>query len=64
MPNHIHGIIAIVGAPLVGARTTVVDTRKRAGTRPAPTGLGDNVGAFKSITATNNHFLDTALLPV
>lgn len=50
MPNHIHGIIPIVGAPLVGARN-------RAGTRPAPTpapSLGDIVGAFKSIT-TNEY---------
>ncbi len=44
MPNHFHGIIAIVGAPLVGARG------ERAGTRPAPT-LGAIIGAFKSITA-------------
>ena len=56
MPNHIHGIISIVGAPLVGAQTTVGtritagDLTERAGTRPAPTGLGDIVGAFKSIT--------------
>ncbi|MBW1889107.1 MAG: hypothetical protein JRI93_01080 [Deltaproteobacteria bacterium] len=51
MPNHIHGIIAIVGVPLVGTRKTVGDAPKRADTRPAPTaGLGDIVGAFKSIT--------------
>ena len=51
MPNHIHGIIAIVGVPLVGTRNTVGDSPKRADTRPAPTaGLGDIVGAFKSIT--------------
>ena len=57
MPNHVHGIIVIVGAPLVGALPLVGahfpgtmnhDTEKRAGTRPAPT-LGDAVGAFKSI---------------
>ena len=39
MPNHMHGIIFIVGAPLVGALS--VDSRMvgkdRAGTRPAPT---------------------------
>ncbi|MDO8281622.1 MAG: transposase [Thermodesulfovibrionia bacterium] len=46
MPNHIHGIILLVGAPLVGARFSKED---RAGTRPAPT-LGDIIGAFKSIT--------------
>lgn len=56
MPNHTHGIIAIVGVPLVGTRKPVGDspqragTSLRAGTRPAPTGLGDIVGAFKSIT--------------
>jgi putative transposase len=52
MPNHVHGIIVIVGAPLVGAHSSgmVIDNAKtRAGTRPAPT-LGDVVGAFKSIT--------------
>jgi REP element-mobilizing transposase RayT len=50
MPNHIHGIIRIVGAPLVGAK-------KRAPTRGAPTNtnitkkqteLGYVIGAFKS----------------
>jgi putative transposase len=51
MPNHIHGIIGIVGVPLVGTRKTVGDLPKRADTRPAPTaGLGDIIGAFKSIT--------------
>jgi len=52
MPNHMHGIIVIVGAPLGGARSsgTVIDHMEpRAGTRPAPT-LGDVVGAFKSVT--------------
>lgn len=48
MPNHIHGIIEIVGATLVVAHN------KRAGTRPAPTEshatLGQIIGAFKSIT--------------
>jgi putative transposase len=52
MPNHVHGIISIVGAPLVGAlhekdRADTPDIR--AGTRPAPT-LGDVVGMFKSIS--------------
>lgn len=46
MPNHVHGIVSIVGAPLVGARISEED---RAGTRPAPT-LGDIIGVFKSIT--------------
>ncbi len=48
MPNHLHGIVVLVGAPLVGALA-------RAGTRPAPTktdpALGDIVGAFKSIAS-------------
>jgi REP element-mobilizing transposase RayT len=60
MPNHVHGIIIIVGAPLVGAlsvesRMDVNDRagirpNRRAGTRPAPTSLGDVVGIFKSIS--------------
>ncbi len=49
MPNHIHGIIVIVGAPLVGAQDDRCETVTRAATRAAPT-LGDIVGAFKSIT--------------
>ncbi len=52
MPNHLHGIIQIVGAPLVGARNVNnvgVQNNDRAGTRPAPT-IGDIIGAFKSIT--------------
>ena len=56
MPNHLHGIIHIVGAPLVGARSN------RAGIKPAPT-LGDIIGAFKSLTTheyirniKNNHW--------
>ena len=52
MPNHVHGIIVIVGAPLVGAHSSGTvdhDTKNRAGTSPAPT-LGDVVGTFKSIT--------------
>ena len=64
MPNHMHGIVAIVGAPLAGARP--VDqpdgvgrgeseaTRSglptvRAGASPAPT-LGSIIGAFKSLS--------------
>ena len=55
MPNHIHGVISIVGVPLVGTRKTGNGLSKRAGTRPAPTkGLGDIVGAFKSFT-TNDY---------
>lgn len=55
MPNHIHMIIKIVGAPLVGARFNEKTTRNnqrvgvvRAVTRAALT-LGDIVGAFKSL---------------
>ena len=47
MPKHLHGIVAIVGAPLVGARPE----GKRATTRVAPT-LGTIVGQFKSISTT------------
>jgi len=54
MPNHFHGIIHIVGAPLVGARNNYAGINKtRAGTRPAPTinpTVGEIIGAFKSIT--------------
>jgi putative transposase len=56
--DHRYGIIAIVGVHLVGTRKTLgdlpkrADTMQRAGTRPAPkAGLGDIIGAFKSITA-------------
>lgn len=50
MPNHVHFIVWLnaVGAPLAGAR---VSRLGRAGASPAPT-LGDVVGAFKSIVAT------------
>lgn len=41
MPNHIHGIFVIVGAPLAGALD-------RATARVAPT-VGDIVGAYKSL---------------
>lgn len=67
MPNHIHGIIVLVGAPLVGARqgdeknelrvgAPLVGAQideKQVGTRPTLT-LGDVIGAFKSIT-TNEY---------
>ncbi len=56
MPNHIHFIVEIVGAPLVGALDTenMVDIHdKRAPTRGAPT-VGDVVGSFKSLT-TNQY---------
>jgi hypothetical protein len=33
MPNHIHGIIAIAGVPLVGTRKTTGDSPNRADTR-------------------------------
>ena len=60
MPNHIHGLIDLVGnvgAPLVGARADhdpafggeVSTTTRRATTRVAPT-LASVVGAFKSLT--------------
>ena len=37
MPNHIHGIISIVGAPGGRSTTPEIDSQKRADTRPAPT---------------------------
>jgi putative transposase len=52
MPNHLHGIIQIVGATLVVARTPNMRAGikpKRAGIKPAPT-LGDIIGTFKSLT--------------
>jgi REP element-mobilizing transposase RayT len=52
MPNHIHGIIEIVGAIPCGCPNGIdadeVGTGW-AGTRPAPT-IGDMVGAFKSLS--------------
>lgn len=62
MPNHMHGIIFNVGAPLVGAHSAELRMcgndragtrpgKDRAGTRPAPTSsLGDVIGIFKSIS--------------
>jgi hypothetical protein len=61
MPNHFHGIIHVVGAPLLGTPKVagtkpvtdvgapLVGALERAGTTPAPT-LGAAVGAFKSLT--------------
>ena len=64
MPNHIRGIITIVGAPLAGARpvdqpngvdradseaTRFGSPTVRAGASPAPT-LGPIIGAFKSLS--------------
>ena len=48
MPNHFHGIIRIVGAPLVGA-PDAAGALRGAATRGAPT-LGEMVGTFKSIS--------------
>ena len=53
MPNHMHGIIFIVGAPLVGAHSveSPMGDKDRTGTRPAPTSLlGDVIGISKSIS--------------
>lgn len=52
MPNHIHGIIEIVGAIPCGCPDGI-GTIDEAGIRPAPTNtktLGDMVGAFKSLS--------------
>lgn len=55
MPNHIHFIVWLnpVGAPLAGAQAFAGPhvTSRRAGASPAPT-LGDVVGTFKSLVAT------------
>ncbi len=51
MPNHIHGIITIVGAPLAGAQNSMPLAGapiERAAARAAPT-VGDIVGAYKSL---------------
>jgi REP element-mobilizing transposase RayT len=50
MPNHIHGIIEIVGTPLVGVQD--IDTTKT-GTRPVTT-ISELIGTFKSLT-TNQY---------
>jgi REP element-mobilizing transposase RayT len=50
MPNHFHGIVSIVGAPLVGARPAGVDTLA-ASNSPC---LGSIIGAFRSMT-TNEY---------
>jgi putative transposase len=47
MPNHIHGIIVIVGAPLAGAQS-MTGGYTRATARVAPT-TGDIIGAYKSL---------------
>ncbi len=60
MPNHLHAVVVLVGAPLVGAPhlhgNAPASVSPRAGTRPAPTGprLGDTIAAFKSLT-TNEY---------
>ncbi|MBU4252304.1 MAG: hypothetical protein KKC39_01355 [Candidatus Omnitrophica bacterium] len=60
MPNHLHGAIAIVGAPLVGAQNgDVIADDDRATTRVAPT-LGDIIGAneyFREQYLENEIFL-------
>jgi REP element-mobilizing transposase RayT len=56
MPNHFHGIVIIVGSPLMGTLSDMGErvgiVGKRAETSPAPTdhALGDIIGAYKSIT--------------
>ncbi len=53
MPNHFHGIVKYVGAPLVGAQTAGAQRTKGQPQGIAPT-VGDVVGAFKSLT-TNDY---------
>ncbi|MDO8657224.1 MAG: hypothetical protein Q7K55_00680 [Candidatus Levybacteria bacterium] len=49
MPNHFHGIIIIVGAPLVGARHNPGRGQAPPLQQSRPT-LGDIIGAFKSLS--------------
>jgi putative transposase len=49
LPNHVHFILFLVGAPLV-VENIRADAKPSAGTRPAPTTVGEIVGAFKSVT--------------
>ena len=55
MPNHIHGIVALVGAPLAGAPNDVGIQCTGAGASPAPTAatVGDIIGAYKSLVSNN-----------
>lgn len=53
MPNHMHGII-IIDRENVGAIPCGCPETGRAGTRPAPTKIGNVIGAFKSLT-TNEY---------
>jgi REP element-mobilizing transposase RayT len=52
MPNHVHGVICIVGATLAVAQSRPTTKQRageqRAGASPAPT-VGDIVGAYKSL---------------
>ncbi|RAM03870.1 hypothetical protein DO021_00115 [Desulfobacter hydrogenophilus] len=66
MPNHIHGIVQLVGAPLAGARVPNAVSRNnyhydgfratmdndRATARVAPT-VGNIIGAYKSLCVQN-----------
>jgi REP element-mobilizing transposase RayT len=49
MPNHFHGIVILVGAPLVGALSQEQRAGTTAPTTVAPT-LGNIIGAYKPIT--------------
>ena len=53
MPNHVHGIIALVNDSVGAGFTPALDMDtpdKWAGTSPAPT-IGDIIGAYKSLVA-------------
>jgi REP element-mobilizing transposase RayT len=54
MPNHVHGVVWLVGAPLAGALVGLsTDPRTvGAGASPAPT-LGTIIGAYKSLVAVS-----------
>ena len=59
MPNHMHGIIILtepVGPPLAGALDVDAEhdgagDKYRAGVNPAPTAVGNIIGAYKSLVA-------------
>ena len=63
MPNHMHGIIFIVGAPLA-APLTRLGAKRQGAASGAPT-LGSIMRAFKSLSAVNvNRLLDRQECPL
>ena len=63
MPNHVHGIIVIMGGCRGGSRTAQGDSQTvRGGSRTAPTGkrkpIGRLVGAFKTVSTKRINQMD------